>query len=227
MENDINEPFLHYKEEDNDDDIENEIAQKIRGGFIAKVYGILTYQILLTTLVVFLAYISSTFKSILLNSYFLYFLSIVIFLVCLFIPIFKPNIYQQVPTNYIVLTIFTVGYSWTVAAMTCLYSFSSVMSALFLTIIMVVSLTIYGMKSEKDFTISGGCIFTASVLLIISFFIWIFISIPFFYLACFYLSLILCCAYIIYDTQLIIGGKRIKFKEDDYIYLLLLIFIWM
>lgn len=217
MENDINEPFLHYKDEENDGDIEKEIAQKIRGGFITKVYGILIYQILLTTLVVFLAYISSSFKYILLTSYFLYFLSIVIFLVCLFLPLCKPTIYQQVPTNYIVLTIFTLGYSWTVAAMTCIYSFSSVMVALFLTFVMVVSLTIYAMRTEKDFTVRGGCIFTSCVLLIFFTIIWIFISIPFFYLVCFYLTLILCCAYIIYDTQLIIGEKGVKFKEDDYI----------
>ena len=217
MEDDINEPFLHYKDDENNEDIENEISQKIRGGFITKVYGILIYQLLITSLVVLFSQINSSFQKLLLSSRFLYFTSIVIFIVCLFLPICNPNIYRQVPTNYIIITIFTLGYSWIVASMTCLYSFSSVMCALFLTFIMLVSLTIYAKKSEKDFTIMGGCIFTLSILLIFSFIIIMFISIPLFYLVSLCFSLILCCVYIIFDTQLIIGDKTNKFKEDDYI----------
>ena len=91
------------------------------------------------------------------------------------------------------------------------------MVALFLSFVMVVSLTIYAMRSEKDFTVRGGCIFTSFILLIFFTIIYIFISIPFFYLVCFYLTLILFCTYIIYDTQLIIGEKAVKFNEDDYI----------
>ena len=90
---------------------------------------------------------------------------------------------------YIVLTIFTLGYSWTVASMTCIYSFSSVMVALFLTFVMVVSLTIYAMRSEKDFTVRGGCIFTSFILLIFFTIIYIFISIPFFLFSLFLLNL--------------------------------------
>ena len=37
MEVDINEPFLNHREDENDDNISEEIAKKIRGGFIAKV----------------------------------------------------------------------------------------------------------------------------------------------------------------------------------------------
>ena len=45
MEVDINEPFLNYQGDENDDNISKEIDKKIRWGFIAKVYGILLYQL--------------------------------------------------------------------------------------------------------------------------------------------------------------------------------------
>ena len=63
MEDDINEPFLHYKDDENNEDIENEISQKIRGGFITKVYGILIYQLLITSLVVLFSQINSSFQN--------------------------------------------------------------------------------------------------------------------------------------------------------------------
>lgn len=217
MEDDIKEPFLHYKEDENEEDIEKEIAQKIRGGFIVKIYGILLYQLVITSLVVFLSLTCPSFKRLLLGSYFLYFLSIVAFIACLLSPICYPNIFQKVPSNYIVLTIFTLSYSWYIACITCTYSFGSVMSAIFLTFVTVVSLTIYAKKTEKDFSIRGGSLFTTFNLLIFSFIIYIFFRIPLFLLLTEALTLILACIYIIYDTQLIIGNKDRKFKEDDYI----------
>jgi hypothetical protein len=61
MEVDVNEPFLNYKEDENDENISEEIAKKIRGGFIAKVYGILLYQLFITTLIVVLGISFSPF----------------------------------------------------------------------------------------------------------------------------------------------------------------------
>ena len=217
MENDINEPFLHYKEEDNNEDIEKEIANKIRGGFITKVYGILLFQIFLTSIIVYLGQISSSFQKLLITSYSLYFISIIITLVCLLLPICSPNIYQQVPMNYITLIIFTLGYSWIVAATTCLYSSTSVLVAMFLTFVTVVSLTIYAKKAEKDYTIMGGTLFVSFILIMFSLFLLIFADISIFSLFTISLTLILFSVYIMYDTQLIIGNKRRKFSEDDYI----------
>ena len=217
MENDINEPFLHYKEDENNEDLENEIAKKIRGGFITKVYGILIFQIVLTSVIVYLGQISSSFQKLLLTSYSLYFISIIITLICLLLPICSPNIYQQVPMNYITLIIFTLGYSWIVAATTCLYSSSSVFTIMFLTFVTVVSLTIYAKKTEKDFTIMGGTLFVSFVLIIFSLFLLMFVNISILSLFTISLTLILFSVYIMYDTQLIIGDKRRKFSEDEYI----------
>ena len=74
MDDDINEPFLNYQDNENDADIDKEIAQKIKRGFIIKVYGILIYQIFITSFLVFLGLIFSSFRKLLLDSdFFIYY----------------------------------------------------------------------------------------------------------------------------------------------------------
>jgi hypothetical protein len=63
--------------------------------------------------------------------------------------------------NYIALTIFTLGYSWLIALFTCQFSILSVVIALFLILVSMVSLIIYVKISEKEFSIQRGALFTA------------------------------------------------------------------
>lgn len=215
---DINEPFLQYKEEDDqNEEIEKEIAQKIREGFIVKVFGIITYQIILTSIVVCLGLLNSSFQEFLLKSYILYYTSIFMTAFFLLLPLCYPNIYRSVPMNYIVITLFTLSYSWPIAAMTCLYTIKSVVITLFLTLAMVITLTIYAWKTEKDLSVVGGTLIVCLVLLIFSSIFLIFFFIPILILLIIFLSLVLCSAYLIYDIQLLIGNKKVKYSEDDYI----------
>ena len=218
MDVNLNEPFLNYKEDDEkNEEIEKEIMEKVREGFVWKVYGILSYQIMLTSLVVFFALVNSSFQELLLNSHSLYGLCCLVSLICLLLPLCSPKIYQSVPTNYIVMTVFTLSYSWIIAAFTCLYTFSSVMTALFLTFVTVVTLTIYAWKTKEDYSVSGGTLIVSLVLLIFSSLIFALIGPPFFNMLITYLSLVLFSVYLIYDTQLLCGKGRVKFSEDDYI----------
>ena len=220
MDPSLSEPFLNYKEEEDEeknDEIEKEIMEKVREGFVWKVYGILGYQIIITFLVVFLAFVNSSFQEFLLTSHSIYGICCLISLICLLLPLCSPKIYQSVPTNYIVMTAFTLSYSWIIAAFTCLYTFSSVMGALFLTLVTVVTLTIYAWKTKEDYSVSGGALIVSLVLLIFSTFIFAIFGLPFFNVLITYLSLVLFSVYLIYDTQLLCGKGRHKFSEDDYI----------
>jgi FtsH-binding integral membrane protein len=215
--NDISEPFIHFKEDEQNEEIEREIAQKIREGFIIKVFGIMTYQVILTSLVICLGFLSSTFKEYLRDSSIIYIICVIIFFSFLLAPIFYPKIYQTVPINYISLTIFTLSFSWVIASTVCMYSSSHVMTVLFLTFVMIVTLTIYAFKADKDLTTAGGVLIVCLVLLIFSTILAIFSSISILYVLLDFISIILLSTYLIYDIQLIIGEKRMKFSEDDYI----------
>jgi FtsH-binding integral membrane protein len=217
MDNDINEPFIQYKDNEENDFFDNEIKEKIREGFITKVYGIITYQVILTAIIVYLGIASSSFKEILLKSYSMYLLCFFVSITCILLPICVPKIYQSVPLNYIVLTIFTLAYSWDVAAITCQYTPSSVLVCLFLTLVTIVTLTVYAWRTKDDFTVVGGTLFVCLSLLIFSSLILMLIPIPFLILVYSYAGLVIFSIYLIYDTQLLCGKGRIKFSEDDYI----------
>ena len=209
------EPFLMQKDEE--ENIEKSIQVKIRQGFIHKVFGIVTYQMVLLFIMVYLGFINKTFRDWLLTSLTMAIITIIITFTCLFAPLFKPSIYQKVPTNYIVLTIFTLSYSWWIAAYTVRFTQSSVLFATFLTVFMVSCLTVYAFATKNDFSTMGAFLFTALSMLIVASIIQIFVRIPLLYLIEIYGGLIIFCLYLIYDVQLIAGKGAVKFSEDDYI----------
>ena len=218
-ENDINQPFLDYdkEEEQNDYEIDKAIHEKVREGFISKVFGILCYQIFITSVVVYFALINSSFREYLLTSVGLFYTNIFLTFFLILLPICAPSSYRIVPLNYIILTIFTLSYSCLIAMQVCMYSVSSVMIALFLTLVTVITLSIYAASTKTDFTTCGGTLFVCLVLLIFSSIFLIFFNIPLLYLLLTYASLVIFSIYLIYDIQLIVGKGRISLSEDDYI----------
>jgi FtsH-binding integral membrane protein len=214
-EDDAQEPFLHPKDEEMN--LDHEIQSKIREGFIYKVFGIVLYQILILFMMVFLGYTFQSFHDLLLTSKKMFIITFFIFFTCLLLPIFNPSIYRTVPTNYIVLTIFSLSFGWWIAAFTILYTKTSVLFVLCLTVVTVASLTVYAFFTKKDYTVYGSFLFTALIVLIVASLLELFFPIPILRLIISYFSLMLFSIYLIYDVQLVIGDKKHKFSEDDYI----------
>ena len=219
MEDDIRDPLLSSDKDDFqiNPDIDKEISQKMRNGFIAKVFGIIFYQICITAIIVLLGLFSNSFKSILLKSTALYIIFSIATIVLVLLPLCIRDAFTRVPLNYIILTLFTISYSYLIAVLTCLYTPQSVLTTLFLTLVIVGSLVLYAMKTKEDFSTMGGMLCVFLVLLILSSLILILIPIPFLYLIYNILGLILFSFYLIFDVQLLVGDRKNKFTEDDYI----------
>ena len=213
---DVNDPLLGFRKED-DNSLDKQIQKSMREGFIAKVLGILVYQIVIVFLVVLLAFMSDSFRKVLLTSKLLYFLTLIIALSCLIIPIFYPNLFVKVPTNYIILTIFTFSYSWWIALYTVQFTPESVLLAIFLTFVTVTCICLYALYTKSDYTFMGGFLFTSLILLIICSLFLFFFPIRILYMIYLYFGLIIFCAYLLYDVQLLVGDRRDKFGEDEYI----------
>ena len=119
--------------------------------------------------------------------------------------------------NYIALTIFTLGYSWLIALFTCQFSILSVVIALFLILVSMISLIIYVKISEKEFSIRRGALFTSFILFIVSCIISLFFGLKMSDLFVIFFVFLAVSVYILFDTkEIIIKGKG-NFKEDDYI----------
>ena len=219
----------NYKEESFDileeDKTEEQIQQKLRLGFIRKVYGIITFQVLITTIAIYFAVTTKVIQQFMvLNPGLIY-----LFLagaLCTEIPIICcQSVANKVPLNYILLLIFTACESYLMAYTTIFYEPSSVLICAGITLGIVIGLTLYAIFTKTDVTVCGGALVSLSIILLILSIIGIF------YTSFFYQSLVnsfgvfLFSLYLIYDTQLIIGNKKNFISTDSYIVGALMIYI--
>merc|ERR1712096_296212 len=73
---------------------------------------------------------------------------------------------KSVPTNYILLLVFTLSESFMVAFICTFYNPETVMIAACLTMAMFFGLTLYAFTTKDDFTICGGMLWAACITLI-------------------------------------------------------------
>jgi FtsH-binding integral membrane protein len=92
-----------------------------------------------------------------------------------------------------------------------------VLSAAFMTAGIVVALTLYAMTTKRDFTVMGGMMFVIGAAFIM-FGLFGFLFGPTVRLIYCLIGVVLFGAYLVFDTQLILGGKRYAMDKDDYIF---------
>ena len=197
----------------------------IRLGFIRKVYGILLLQLLLTMVItIFMMYNTSLVSYIYTNSWILWVDIAIIFIIMILIMCVS-KIARKVPINYILLTIFTLGFSLMVGCIAAMTDPAIVLMAAIMTFCVTLALTIYAFYTKTDFTLKGGFLFIFGmvVMVFIVFMCWGSNST---------VSTILCAVivvlyglYLIYDTQLIMGKHRFKFNVDDYVFAAMVIYV--
>ena len=222
--NNLNEPLLDVGKDD-DHELDKEIEQNIREGFIVKVFGIIACQLIFVFFIVLLGFQSETFHELLLTSNLLYILSVISLIGCLIIIIFNQSLLKKVPTNYIILFIFTFSSGWIIAIYTLNFSPSAVLTTLFLTLCTVIILIIYAHFTKNDFSVIGGSLCSFLNLIILCSLVLIFINIPLLELILIFFGLIIFSIYLLFDVKLVIGTGAIKYKEDDYILAALNIYI--
>jgi len=151
-------------------------------------------------------------------------LAITIGIMCVFMC--KPGLMRTTPTNYVLLFLFTIAESILVGCICTQYTQESVLIVTGITAFVVFALTLFACQTSYDFTGMGPYLFCGMmVLCAMSFVFWIaammglgsspaFQTMRLLYAAG---GALLFSCYIVYDTQLIMGGKhKMKFSIDDY-----------
>lgn len=81
------------------------------------------------------------------------------------------------------------------------------------------ALILFSMQTKYDFTASGGILFVCSVILVIFGFVAITISVPILHLIYACLGALLFSVYLVFDTQLMLGGKhKCTISPEEYIF---------
>ncbi|KAI4345531.1 hypothetical protein L6164_012645 [Bauhinia variegata] len=187
---------------------------QLRWGFIRKVYGILSAQIVLTTIVSLITVFYSPINDLLRGNAGL--LLFVVFLPFIFLfPLLK---YQQKhPHNYILLGLFTLSISLTVGVTCANTDGKIVLEALILTSAVVSSLTGYAFwasKKGKDFSYLGPILFTCLIILLMTSMMQMFFPLgPTANAVYGGIGAMIFSGYLVYDTDNLIK----RFTYDEYI----------
>jgi len=201
----------------------------VRHGFVQKVYGILGTQLLVTTVVggLVMTWASTALKSNPSLVMGLMFMSMVgtcstmcVFTCC-------PDTMRQSPTNYIVLSIFTLAEAVLVGVVSSTYTKESVLMVLAVTVLVVLGLTLFACQTKYDIT--GFMPYFVALSMVMCGFgmvLWIGSMFGLAGSAAFhgmrllyaFFGALLFSGFIVLDTQMIVGGKHSKysFGLDDY-----------
>ena len=121
--------------------------------------GILTIQLLVTTLVCLAPMLSDSFKNFQLKNLGLLWTCLALNLVSCFAVVCYKSLARKVPTNYILLSIFTLTESYIVSFICSTYDSNTVLMAAIMTVGMTTAITLYAVTTKKDFTMMGGSLF--------------------------------------------------------------------
>jgi len=196
----------------------------IRMGFVRKVYGVLTAQLILTVAV---AAPIQTFSMAWINDHiWLLYLSSAITLSTMCAMACCQDIVKTYPQNYIVLFTFTVFEGVLVGFISAAFTWQSVVLAAGVTVLIFLAMTLYAWNTKTDFTGLGPYIFAATMVffmfgLVISMMRFAGLEIDWLILLYDIGGVLLFTFYIVLGTQKILGewgGHKEQFGIDDYVW---------
>ena len=214
---------------DESDDINDSSIQfAVRAGFIRKVYGILSLQLLITFGSVLLCQLKPIKYFILHNQA----LSgnLVIFSCVMFITLFLVlaccrGLSRKVPYNYLLLFAITLCEAISCSIVSSIYSFQIVSTALFLTLVATLAITFYACTTKNDFSTCRICLYVIFSQMFTIGILAVLFRIRALYAFYTFGMTIMVGIYLVYDTQLILGKLGIGYSVDDYIFATLEIYM--
>ena len=197
------------------------IKDQIRNGFIRKVFGIVTFQLIFSFSFILFCQAKSIKNFIAHNEGFcviLFSISTIIFILSVCVISCNKELARKVPTNYILLFCVTLSESILSAAAAINYPLEIVITAILLTIAASIGIICYTLKTKRDLSYCGMTLFALiSQLFFFGFLNLIFRS-NFLNLVYTFLSAVMFGLYLVYDVQLISGKFGREYSVDDYIF---------
>jgi len=203
----------------------------VRIGFVRKVYGLLSMQLLLTVAIATPIQFASP-QWIHSHSWILPVCSMASLVMMCSLMCCK-DVCRRYPTNYLFLFGFTTCMAGMVGFASARYTWQSVLLAAGITVLVFLAMTLYACVTKTDFTGMGPYFFAALVILcIFGFTLMIMssmgVSIKWAHMGYDILAVMLFTMFIVYDTQLILGewgGHKNQFSIDDYVHAALTLYL--
>jgi len=193
--------------------------ESVRKGFIKKVYSILTVQLAITLAIITLFVFHKPTNLWIKQHHELFWVAFGVTLVTMIAMACCESVRRSSPMNFIFLSIFTLAESFLLGTLSSVYDPDIVMMAVGITAAVSLGLTLFAFQTKWDFTVMGGVLFVAAIILMVFGIIAIFVpgkTIKLIYAS---IGALLFCIYLIYDTQMMMGGKhKYSISPEEYIF---------
>ncbi|XP_055330852.1 protein lifeguard 1-like [Paramacrobiotus metropolitanus] len=194
----------------------------IRLGFIRKVYAILSIQLLISVGFIALfcyqkdvAEFSRANPGMMIGTMVVTFVAVIVLACC-------EGVRRRAPWNFVILAVFTLCESWMLGSIASFYTANEVLLAVGIVAAITLALTLFAMQTKYDFTTMGGMLL---VMLVVFVLFGIIAGIAGArgnnVLNIVYASLgaLLFGFYLVFDTQLMLGGKhKYSISPEEYIF---------
>lgn len=223
----------HYRDEneslfppDDSAGISSFSEKSVRQAFIRKVYSILFCQLMVSIGVVCLFVFAKPVNEYVRRSVGLFWFAWVGALVVMIVIACCENARRNFPLNFILLGLFTLFESFLLGVVSAHYRVNEVLLAMGIVSVVTLAITIFALQTKYDFTMMGGCLFVALIVLIIFGFLTIFFHSKIVRLIYACLGALIFGLYLVLDTQLMMGGnKKYSISPEEYIFAALNLYI--
>lgn len=193
--------------------------KSIRMGFIRKVYSILMCQIAVTVAIIALFTFHEGTKLYVRQHPGLWWLAMIFMFATMITLACCGDVRRKSPMNFICLGIFTLAEGFLLGCATSMYRREEVFYAAMITLVVTVGLTLFAFQTKVDFTAIGGILFVAVLILMVFGIICMFFPGKTMILIYASLGALLFSIYIVYDTQMMMGGDhKYSISPEEYVF---------
>lgn len=193
--------------------------ETIRKAFVRKVYLILTVQLAITMAFISLFMYHEPARMFVARNPSIGIIAFVTMFVVLIIMACCGEIRRKTPHNFIFLAMFTAAQGLMLGIIATQYQSNKVLMAVGVTCVICVGLTLFSFQTKWDFTMMGGFLFVALLVVFVFGIIVAFFpgsAADLVYSVC---GALLFSLYLIYDTQMMMGGKhKYSISPEEYIF---------
>lgn len=203
--------------------------KEIRNAFVSKVYTILSAQLLFTAALIAIFVYNPDIKSYFALNQLWLLLGWVIFFATLLILVCVESSRRSFPINFILLSILTIGMAFEAAVISCSYNTSTVLYAAATCAISTILITLFAKYTSFDMTSCGTVLYILGIIHMVAGLILILVlgpsnaKIGSLILSIFGAFLVM--LYLVYDTQLIMGGRQEELSPEEYILGAILLYV--
>ncbi|KAK3864699.1 hypothetical protein Pcinc_029629 [Petrolisthes cinctipes] len=195
-------------------------------GFIRKVYMILMGQLTVTFGIVATLALSTDAKTYLSKNPALFFVALAGTFICIIALSCCGTLRRKTPHNYIFLGIFTLCEAFLLGLAASTYDAVEILIAVGVTVVIVLSLTLFAFQTKYDFTTCGMFVLVSLVVLVVFGILVAIFPSKILHMVYSCLGALLFAFYLVFDTQLLIGGNhKLSISPEEYVFAALTLYL--